>query len=87
MGKGGVNCEGGNGGGQVRGWAWWSTMSSVRFRGDVKIPHRRMTNTCWGNIGDLFVICMRQLTKGHLYHLLGVSDYYVMYRKSAQLTL
>ena len=33
-----------------------------------------------GNIGDLFVKCMRQVTKGHLYHLLGVSDYYVMYR-------
>ena len=33
-----------------------------------------------GNICDLFVKCMRQITKGHLYHLLGVSDYYVMYR-------
>ena len=32
-----------------------------------------------GNIGDLFVKCMRQVTKGHLYHLLGVSDYYVMF--------
>ena len=31
-----------------------------------------------GNIGDLFEKCMRQVTKGHLYHLLGVSDYYVM---------
>ena len=30
-----------------------------------------------GNIGDLFVKCMRLVTKGHLYHLLGVSDYYV----------
>ena len=28
------------------------------------------------NIGDLFVKCMQQVTKGHLYHLLGVSDYY-----------
>ena len=37
-----------------------------------------------GNIGDLFVKCMRQVTKGHLYHLLGVSDYYVMYRHRAQ---
>ena len=25
-----------------------------------------------GNIGNLFVKCMRQVTKGHLYHLLGV---------------
>ena len=39
------------------------------------------------NIGDLFVICMLQVTKHHLYHLLGVSDYYVMYRDSAQSVL
>ena len=32
-----------------------------------------------GNIGDLFVKCMRQVTKGHLYHLLGLLDCYVMY--------
>ena len=37
-----------------------------------------------GNIGDLFVICMRQVTKSHLYRLLGVSDYYVMYRQRTQ---
>ena len=43
-----------------------------------------MTKSCWGNIGNLFVICMRQVTKGHLYHLLGVSDYYVMYRQRAK---
>ena len=30
-----------------------------------------------GNIGDLFVKCMRQVTKDHLYHVLGVSDNYV----------
>ena len=47
-------------------------------------PHSRMTKACWGNIGNLFVICMRQVTKGHLYHLLGVSDYYVMYRQRAK---
>ena len=35
--------------------------------------------TMLGNIGDLFLKCLRQVTKGHLYHLLGVSDYYVMY--------
>ena len=36
-----------------------------------------------GNIRNLFVTCMqhKQLTKSHLYHLLGVSDYYVMYRQ------
>ena len=28
-------------------------------------------NNMLGNIGDLFVKCMRQVTKGHLYHLLG----------------
>ena len=36
-------------------------------------PQQDDTNML-GNIGDLFVICMRQVTKGHLYHLLGVSD-------------
>ena len=40
--------------------------------------------TVLGNVDDLFVKCMRQVTKGHLYHLLGVSDYYVMYRHRAQ---
>ena len=40
-----------------------------------------MTKTCWE---ILLVICMRQVTKGHLYHLSGVSDYYVMYRHRAQ---
>ena len=38
-----------------------------------------------GNIGNLFVKLMRQVTKGHLHHLLGVSDYYIMYRQRAQL--
>ena len=37
-----------------------------------------------GIIGNLFVKCMEQVTKGHWYHLLGVSDYYVMYRQRAQ---
>ena len=40
-----------------------------------------------GNIGEMFVKCMRQATKGNLYHLLGVSDYYVMYRHRAQSVL
>ena len=31
-----------------------------------------------GNIGDLFVKCVQQVTKSHLHHLLGVSDYYVI---------
>ena len=35
-----------------------------------------------GNIGDPFVKCMRQVTKGHLYHLFEVSNYYIMYRQS-----
>ena len=59
----------------------------VSLRGDIKIPHSRMTKTCWWNIGNLFVICMRQVTKGYLYHLLGVYDYYVMYRQRAQWVL
>ena len=29
--------------------------------------------------GSLVVKCMGQVTKSHLYHLLGVSDYYVKY--------
>ena len=32
-----------------------------------------------GNIGNLFMKCMQQVTKGHWYHRLGVSDHYVMY--------
>ena len=40
-----------------------------------------------GNIGDLFEKCMRQVTKDHLYHLLGVSDYYVMYRQRTESVL
>ena len=59
----------------------------VHIRGDIKIPHSRMTKTCLGNIGNLIVICMRQVTKGHLYHLLGVSDYYVMYSQRAKSVL
>ena len=39
------------------------------------------------DIGDLFVKCMRQATKGHLYHPLGVFDYYVMYMHRAQSVL
>ena len=37
-----------------------------------------------GNIGDLFVKCMRQVTKTILYHLLGVLDYYVMDRQGGK---
>ena len=57
------------------------------LRGDIINPHSRMTKTCWCNIGNLFVICMWQVTKSHLYHLLGVLDYYVMYRHRAQSVL
>ena len=52
--------------------------------GDIKTSHRWMTKPCLGNIGNLFVICMPQVINGHLYHLLGVSDYYVIYRHRAQ---
>ena len=37
-----------------------------------------------GNIGNLFGKCMGQVTKDKLYHLLGVSVYYVMYRQKAK---
>ena len=39
------------------------------------------------NFSDLFVKCLQQVTKGHLYHLIVVSDYYVMYRQRAQSVL
>ena len=61
--------------------------ASLLIMGDIQIPHSRMTKACSGNIGDLFVICMRQVTKGHLYHLLGVLDYYVMYKQRAKYVL
>ena len=52
-----------------------------KVRGDVNILHSTMTKNMLG------VKCMRQVTKGHLYHLSGVSDYYVMYRHKAQSVL
>ena len=44
-----------------------------------------MTKTCWETLVTckVFVTCMLQVTKDHLHHLLGVSDYYVMYRHRA----
>ena len=53
----------------------------INVRRALKFP--RMTKTYW----ETFVKCMRQVTKGHLYHLLGVSVYYVMYRQRAQSVL
>ena len=40
-----------------------------------------------GNIGDLFVKCMLQVINSHFYHLLGVSDYYTIYRQRAKSVL
>ena len=40
-----------------------------------------------GNSGNQFDKCMQQVTKGHLLHLLDVSDYYKMNRQKAQLVL
>ena len=73
----------------LTGWAgrFWKKKTidfNINF---IHILHSKMTKTCWGNIGNLFVICMRQVTKRHLYHLLGVSDYYVMYKHRAQSVL
>ena len=64
-----------------------SAHNAMFERGDIKVPHSRMTKACTENIGNLFVICMRQVTKGNSYHLLGVSDYYVMYRQRAKSVL
>ena len=55
-----------------------------KVRGDVKIPHSRMTKNMVGNIHDLFVKCMRQ---GHLYHLLGYQITILIYRHRAQSVL
>ena len=57
------------------------------FKGTHQNSPQQDDKTMLGNIADLFVKCMRQVTKGHLYHLLGVSDYYVMYRHRAQSVL
>ena len=40
-----------------------------------------------GSFGNLFVKCMQQITKGHWYHLFGVSDHCEMYRQRAQSAL
>ena len=63
------------------------TLNDLTLGGDVKIPHSRMTKTCWETLVTCFVKRMPQVTKGHSYHLLGVSDYYVMYRHRAQSVL
>ena len=39
------------------------------------------------NFGNLFVKCMLLVTNGYLYHLLRVSDYYVIYGQRAQSAL
>ena len=77
---------------RIKSWICWITAwiwsiaawNYLIIRGDFEIPHSRMTKACWWNVGNLFVICMWQVTKSHLYHLLGVSDYYVMYRQSTK---
>ena len=40
-----------------------------------------------GNIGNLFLKCMQQVTKSSLYHLLGVLGYYVMCGQRAKSVL
>ena len=39
------------------------------------------------NIVDLFVKSMLQVTKGHVHQLVGVLDYYAMYRQRVQVVL
>ena len=56
-------------------------MSHVEFKGKHQNSPLLDDKNMLGNIGKQFVKCMRQVTKVHLYHLLGVSDYYVMYRQ------
>ena len=61
------------------------TMSLMFFkevlRGDVKNSQQYDDKNMPGNIDNLFLKRMQQVTKGHLYHLFGVSDYCVMYRR------
>ena len=80
---GGGQVEGGGGhgcgGGRVGGKQW--------ALGRRQNSHSRMTKTCWETFSNLFAKCMGQVTKGHLYHLLGVSDYYIMYRQRVQSVL
>ena len=42
----------------------------IWVRGHSKILHSRMTENMLGFTGNLFMKCMQQVTKGHLYHLL-----------------
>ena len=57
---------------------------AIPFRGEVRIPHNRMTKNMLGNIGKLFVKYMQQVTTGHLYHLFGRSDFYEKQRALSQ---
>ena len=57
-----------------------SPLSSPKRQNSPQYDDKNML----GNIGNLFVECNRQVSKGHLYHLLGVSDYYVLYRQRAK---
>ena len=44
-----------------------------------------MTKICWETlVCACEMYATQKVTKGHLYHLLGVLDYYVMYRQRAQ---
>ena len=52
-------------------------------RGDIKILHSSMTKIC----EETLVTGLRQVTKGHLYHLLVVLYFYVMCRHRAQSVL
>ena len=65
-----------------------SQRQAAASKGRHRNPPQYDDKNMLGNIGDPFVKCMQQVTKGHLYcHLLGVSDYYVMYRQRIQSVL
>ena len=51
----------------------------MSLRGEVTIPHSRMTKSLQGNIGNLFRKFVRHVTKDYLRQLLVASDYYVLY--------
>ena len=54
-------------------------------REEVRILHSRMHDR--NMLLCIFVKSILQFTKGHLYHLLGESDHYVMYEQRAESVL
>ena len=64
----------------------WSQLWCVKcwfYLGETSNSPQWEDKNMLGNIDNLFLKCMQKVTKVYLYHLLGVLDYYVMYRQRA----